>query len=48
MRTTLNIRQWAARCIFASFPLGQRADTAKAADAYLDWLDTLPVLKGAA
>jgi hypothetical protein len=39
----MSVRTWVARTIMASFPLGLRMDAARGADAYLDWLDSLPV-----
>lgn len=39
----MSLRTWTARCIFASFPPGRRMDAGRMADAYLDWLGTLPV-----
>lgn len=39
----MTLRQWVARAIFASFPMGSRAEAAHGARAYMTWLDSLPV-----
>lgn len=37
----MSLRTWAARCIYASFPQGERWEALRLARGYIEWLETL-------
>jgi len=40
----LTLQSWCVLCIEASFPQDERFEIALLASAYMEWLDSLPVL----